>query len=278
MKFANRVERSPRRAFERRSERFLIGGAEARADEKRKIREFARPLEQSERTSLHVTCGEPGWAEPLLVGVAEVRPNGQRDALVRPALRKCSILAPLERASHCHKRQKALPHASTLPLLPSGPGGVHASTSAEPHAPLSRRLLAHSAKEARRPREEMDAEKIATTPRRHEMRRDALSPPRGVVASWRRGVVAFSPRATHRRDAVLALELGVESSVSPPRLQQQRPPQGQGLPHPDGGLGRQVRPHHHAPLHGWRAHPQERQDELRRVPRQRADGRNRHAR
>ncbi len=30
---------------------------------------------------------------------------------------------------------KALPHASTLPLLPSGPGGVHASTSAGPHAP-----------------------------------------------------------------------------------------------------------------------------------------------
>ena len=30
---------------------------------------------------------------------------------------------------------KALPHASALPLLPSGPGGFHASTSAGPHGP-----------------------------------------------------------------------------------------------------------------------------------------------
>ena len=30
---------------------------------------------------------------------------------------------------------KALPHAFTLPLLPSGPGGFHASTSAGPHGP-----------------------------------------------------------------------------------------------------------------------------------------------
>ena len=66
-----------------------------------------------------------------------------------------------------------------------------------------------------------------------------------------------------------------EASVAPARLQQQRPPQGQGLPRSDGRLGRKVRPHHHAPLHGRGAHPQERQDELRRVRRQRSDGRDR---
>jgi hypothetical protein len=31
---------------------------------------------------------------------------------------------------------KAPPHAFTLPLLPSGPGGVHASASAGPHGPM----------------------------------------------------------------------------------------------------------------------------------------------
>src|SRR5579863_99318 len=37
-----------------------------------------------------------------------------------------------QKASDPNKWAKAPPHASALPLLPSGPGGVHASTSAGP--------------------------------------------------------------------------------------------------------------------------------------------------
>jgi len=56
----------------------------------------------------------------LAIRLPETRPAGQREVYFA--------------------QRKAPPHASTLPLLPSGPGGFHVSTSAGPHAPFSAAL------------------------------------------------------------------------------------------------------------------------------------------
>ena len=60
---------------------------------------------------------------------------------------------------------------------------------------------------------------------------------------------------------------GRESSVSAARLQQQRPAQGTGVPHPDRGLGHPAPARHHAPLRRRRPHPEDDEDVVRRAHR-----------